>query len=69
MTGMSKAQRFFFLVSGSLLWLGIGLTGFGTAHWLLYLPAGFFLFAAVTGICPGLILSRRLFPDRDSAAR
>lgn len=63
---MSKAQRFFFLVSGTLLWLGIALTGFGTVHWLLYLPAGFFLFAAATGICPGLIISRRLFPERES---
>ena len=60
---MSKAQRFFFLVSGAVLWLGIALTGFRTVHWLLYLPAGFFLFAAVTGICPSLVISRKLFPE------
>ena len=65
---MSKALRLFFLVSGSVLWLGIALTGFRTVHWLLYVPAGFFLFAATTGICPGLIISRKLFPGRDRAA-
>jgi hypothetical protein len=55
-------MRFFFLIAGSMIWLGIWLTGFGTAHWLLYVPAVFFYFAALTGICPGLIFSRMLFP-------
>jgi hypothetical protein len=59
---ISNAMRFFFLGSGSIIWLGIWLTGFGTAHWLLYFPATFFYFAALTGICPGLIFSRMLFP-------
>ena len=58
---ISNAMRFFFLVTGSLLWAGIWLTGFATVHWLLYLPAVFFLFAALTGICPGMIFSNMLF--------
>ena len=57
----SKSLRFFFAVAGLTVWTGIALTGFGTVHWLLYVPAGFFAFAAVTGICPGLIVSRLLF--------
>ena len=56
--------RFFFLVSGSIVWLGIALTGFAAVHWLLYVPAVFFAFAALTGICPGLIVSRLLFRAR-----
>jgi hypothetical protein len=58
---ISNAMRFFFLLSGTLLWAGIWLTGFATVHWLLYLPAVFFVFAAITGICPGMIISKRLF--------
>jgi hypothetical protein len=66
MQTISPAMRFFFLVVGSIVWLGIGLTGFNTAHWLLYVPPVFFYFAALTGICPGLIISRRLFPEKKS---
>lgn len=60
---ISSAMRFFFLFSGSVVWLGIWLTGFDKVHWLLYLPGVFFYFAAVTGICPGMIISRLLFPS------
>jgi ABC-type polysaccharide/polyol phosphate export permease len=61
---ISRAMRLFFAVSGTVIWLGIWLTGLSAAHWLLYLPATFFYFAAATGICPGLIVSRLIFPDR-----
>jgi ABC-type polysaccharide/polyol phosphate export permease len=64
---ISPAMRFFFLVAGSLLWVGIWLTGFATVHWLLYIPAVFFLFAAATGICPGMIFSNLLFGKRSNA--
>lgn len=67
------AMRFFLFVAGSILWLGIYLTGLHNVHWLLYVPAVFFYFAALTGICPGYIVSRMIFPDRSrpdaSAAR
>ena len=63
---ISAAMRFFFLVTGSVVWAGIWLTGFDKAHWLLYLPGAFFYFAAATGICPGLIFSRMLFPGNKS---
>lgn len=61
---MSAAMRFFLFVTGSVIWLGIGLTGFDVVHWVLYVPAAFFYFAALTGICPGLIFSRFLFRDK-----
>lgn len=69
MQTLGSAMRFFFFVTGSVVWLGIWLTGFNTAHWVLYIPAVFFYFAAITGICPGLILSRNLFPEKKAASK
>jgi hypothetical protein len=63
---LDRAMRFFFLVAAAILWGGIALTGFRVVHWLLYLPAVFFLFAAVTGICPGIIVSKWLFGPKKS---
>jgi hypothetical protein len=61
---IDSAMRFFFLVTGSLLWAGIWLSGFAAVHWLLYVPAVFFLLAAATGFCPGMIISSLLFGKR-----
>ena len=61
---LSKAMRLFFTVSGTVLWLGIWLTGFSVVHWLLYIPAMFFTFAVITGICPGLIISKWLMKNQ-----
>jgi hypothetical protein len=67
--------RILFAVSGLILWLGLWHTGFGVASWVLYVPALFFPFAALSGICPGLGLSRLLASRlgggdrRDAAAR
>ncbi|NCF09672.1 MAG: hypothetical protein GWP66_03220 [Gammaproteobacteria bacterium] len=65
--------RIFFAVSGLILWLGLWHTGFGAASWILYVPALFFPFAALSGICPGLGLARLLTirlrgADRDDIA-
>ena len=59
----SPAARVFFLIVSLTIWLGIWLTGFGIAHWVLYIPAIFLLFAAVTGYCPGMIITRTLFKE------
>lgn len=61
---ISSAMRFFFFFSGTVIWLGIWLSGFSTVHWLLYIPPSFFYFAALTGICPGLVLSRLVLPEK-----
>jgi hypothetical protein len=61
---VNAAMRFFLLVIGSVILLGIWLTGFDKVHWLLYVPVVFFYFAAVTGICPGLAFSGMLFPAK-----
>ncbi|MGD8784779.1 MAG: hypothetical protein PVG75_10090 [Thioalkalispiraceae bacterium] len=54
-------MRFFMIVIAAILIAGIWLTGYKTVHWLLYIPVIFFVFAAVTGICPGMFFSRKLF--------
>lgn len=64
----SPAIRLFFAVVASIILLGIWLTGFNTVHWLLYVPMAAFYFAALTGICPGLIFSRMIFKEDKAAA-
>jgi len=58
---ISPAIRLFLLVVGSVLWLGIWLTGFSQVHWLLYVPSSFLVLAAVIGICPGLFFTNKIF--------
>ena len=58
---IGKSMRFFFLLAASIILAGIWLTGFSVVHWLLYIPTLFFYFAAFTGICPGIIISRLIF--------
>lgn len=49
-----------FLLLSTLILVGIWLTGFSKVHWFLYLPAAGTMFAGVTGICPSLILLKKL---------
>lgn len=58
---IDTATKVFFFIAGLTLWLGIWLTGFEVVHWIFYLPATFFIIAAITGICPGMIISRQMF--------
>lgn len=64
---IDSSMRFFFLLTASVILLGLWLTGFSTVHWLLYVPTVFFYFAAITGICPGLIISRFIFGKKPQA--
>jgi len=66
MDKMESSLRALFLFVGLVLWLGIWLTGFDAVHWLLYLPAGFFLFSAISGICPGLLFFKEIFRDKQA---
>ncbi len=61
---LSSAMRFFFLGLATMIIIGIGLTGFRTVHWFLYIPPIMFAFAAATGICPGMIFSKMLFKEK-----
>jgi len=58
---LSVDERFFFLVSGIIIWLGVFQTGFDKVSWILYIPAISFLFAVIIGYCPGMIISKILF--------
>jgi hypothetical protein len=60
-------MRVFLFIVSATIWAGIWLTGFDTAHWLLYIPAVFLLFAAITGICPGIMMSNRLFGGKQGS--
>ena len=53
--------RFFLFFVSSIIWAGIWHTGFDVVSWILYIPAAGLLFAAITGICPGMIFSNLLF--------
>jgi hypothetical protein len=55
-----SAIRMMFLTLAAVILLGIGLTGFKTVHWLLYVPVAGLTFAGVTGICPGYLLFRKI---------
>ncbi|MEE9422349.1 MAG: hypothetical protein V3V50_04255 [Gammaproteobacteria bacterium] len=58
--------RVFLLVAGSMIWLGIWLTRFNVVHWFMYVPATFFVLAAITGLCPGIGIMNALFGKRES---
>ncbi len=47
------AMRMQFFTVALIILIGIGLTGFATAHWFLYVPVALLIFAGITGICPG----------------
>ncbi|MBF0125345.1 MAG: hypothetical protein HQL60_08415 [Magnetococcales bacterium] len=49
-----------FLIVAIMIVVGIFLTGFAVVHWFLYVPAAALAFAAITGICPGLMVLRKL---------
>ena len=53
-------MRLFLLMVSLILFVGIWLTGFTVVHWLLYIPAVFFLIAGITGICLGMNLANML---------
>ncbi len=54
------AIRMLFLMLSAIVLVGIWLTGFGVAHWFLYVPAAALAFAGITGICPGYLIFRKM---------
>lgn len=55
-----SALRMQFLTIAVIVFIGIWLTGLTKVHWFLYVPVIAFLFAGITGICPGLMLWKKL---------
>ncbi len=60
----SKQMRVWFAFFGSIIWLGVYLTGFSNVHWLLFIPPAGMIFAAITGICPSQIGIFSLFKTK-----
>ena len=56
----SNSVRLFFINLATLLMVGIWLTGFDRVHWFMYAVPVFLMFAAVTGFCPGMMLSKKI---------
>lgn len=54
----SGAVRLFLFNATLFIMLGVWLTGFDKVHWTIYIVPGFFTFAFVFGICPGINLWR-----------
>jgi hypothetical protein len=65
MFGATKAQRLFFFNVGLVMWIGNYMTGFDQVHWVSYLMPGFLWLAALTGFCPGMLVSNWIFRQRD----
>jgi len=55
------AMRLFMFNASLIMLLGIWLTGFDQVHWFLYFIPVFFMFAAATGLCVGLLIPRLIF--------
>ncbi|VAW50437.1 hypothetical protein MNBD_GAMMA06-1731 [hydrothermal vent metagenome] len=56
----SNSVRIFLFNVAIINLVGIWLTGFTTVHWFSYALPAFLLFAALSGLCPGLFLSRKI---------
>jgi len=58
-----KALRLFFIIMAGIISLGIFLTGYQNVHWVSFLPPVFLAFAAITGICPGMFITKKIVGD------
>jgi len=56
----SRVQRMFFFNMTVLIPFGLWLTGFDKVHWFSYVIPGGLLFASATGLCLGLVTSRKM---------
>ncbi|MFV2060191.1 MAG: hypothetical protein ACC653_05865 [Gammaproteobacteria bacterium] len=59
-----KALRLFLFMVSAIIFLGIYLTGYTTAHWVLYLPAIFLILASISGICPGIVFMKKIVGEK-----
>ncbi|HIJ26641.1 MAG: DUF2892 domain-containing protein [Gammaproteobacteria bacterium] len=54
------AQRMMFFTAATVISIGIFLTGWQQAHWLLFIPPIGFLFSGITGFCPPIYLYKKI---------
>lgn len=60
MFNASNSVRLFFFNIALINLVAIGLSGFSTVHWFSYVLPAFLIIAAVTGLCPGLLVSKKI---------
>jgi len=56
----SRVQRMFFFNMAVLILFSLWLTGFDKVHWFSYVIPGGLLFASATGLCLGLVTSKKM---------
>jgi len=56
----SNSVRLFLFNVALVNLVAIGLSGFYQVHWFSYVLPAFLIFAAATGLCPGLVVSRKI---------
>ena len=54
------AVRLFLFMLALVSMTSVWLTGFNTVHWFAYVLPGFLTFAALSGLCPGLMISKKI---------
>ncbi len=59
--------RIFFAVQALFIWLGIFLTGLTNACWILFIPAAMLSFAAIAGICPAIMVIRKIVGKKEES--
>jgi len=56
----SNSVRLFLFNIAVISLVAIWLSGFSEVHWFSYVLPSFLIFAAATGLCPGLVISRKI---------
>ena len=54
------AVRLFLFMLAGVSMLSAWLTGLNTVHWFTYVLPAFLTFAAISGLCPGLMISKKI---------
>lgn len=60
MFNASNTVRVFLFNVAVIIMVAIWLSGFNNAHWFSYVLPSFLVIAAVTGFCPGLLVSKKV---------
>jgi len=60
MFNASNTVRVFLFNVAAIIMVSIWLSGFNNVHWFSYVLPSFLLLAAVTGLCPGLFISKKV---------
>lgn len=60
MFNASNSVRLFLFILAVIIMLGNALSGFAQIHWFAYVLPSLLLLAALTGVCPGLLVSKKL---------